>query len=320
MARRDTPRFHGFLIVDKPAGWTSHDVVGKVRRLTRQRAVGHAGTLDPAATGVLPIALGDATKVLNAIEDSSKTYLAEITFGIETDTFDANGRLTRIRDPNGLSLGTINNLLGAFRGTVSQQAPRYSAIQRGGRRLYEMARAGIEFEPPFRDVVIHDLQVIEFSAPVLTLCVDCGAGTYIRSLANDLGNAAGTGAHLSNLVRLRAGSFTLATAWTFKDLQRIPHDSQWASVALHPDSAIVQTAAIILDEEGCSRWLAGRSISTGDIDPAAAIVRAYSVAGDWMGYGVPVLTIDGIVVQPRRVVDPASSGAEAESELRRITA
>jgi len=303
VARRDAPKFHGFLIVDKPAGWTSHDVVAKIRRLTRQRSAGHAGTLDPAATGVLPVALGSATKVLSVIDDSSKTYLAEITFGIETDTFDADGRVTAIRDASNLTREAISGLLKAFRGAVNQQAPRFSAIQRDGRRLYDMARAGIEFEAPWREVVIHDLRVIGFDSPALTLCIDCGAGTYVRSLAHDLGLAAGTGAHLSDLVRLRAAGFTLADAWTLRDLERLTLDEQWTSIALHPDSAILQTASILLDRGNRTRWLAGRTIRVEGLDNATDVVRAYSVTGDWIGYGVRVATTDGSFIQPRRVIN-----------------
>jgi tRNA pseudouridine55 synthase len=304
VARRETPRFHGFLIVDKPAGWTSHDVVAKIRRLTRQRAVGHAGTLDPAATGVLPIALGDATRVLNATDDASKTYLAEITFGTETDTFDADGRLTTQRDASQLSLDVIEALLPGFLGVIRQQAPRYSAIQRGGRRLYDLARQGIAFDAPWREVVIHDLLVVDFTPPILALCVDCGSGTYIRSVAHDLGVAAGMGAHLSNLIRLRSGPFTLDHAWTISALERIPLAEQWPSIALHPDSAISQTAAIILNPSQQSRWSTGKTILLSRATEGQT-VRAYTVAGDWIGYGVTVLTEDGPTVQPRRVITKA---------------
>jgi tRNA pseudouridine55 synthase len=303
VARRDTARFHGFLIVDKPAGWTSHDVVARIRRLSRQRSIGHAGTLDPAATGVLPVALGDATKVLSAVDDASKTYLAEITFGIETDTYDADGRLTAQRAASHLSLGDIAALLPAFQGSIQQQAPRYSAIQREGRRLYDLARQGIDFEPPWREVVIHDLQFVDFINPVLTICVDCGAGTYIRSLAHDLGRATGTGAHLSNLVRLRSGSFTLSQAWTLSHLERLPLEQQWPSIALHPDSAITRAPAIILDQDQCGYWSVGRSIHI-ESPVHGQFVRAYSESGDWLGYGVPAATEDGIVIQPRRVISP----------------
>jgi tRNA pseudouridine55 synthase len=303
VARRDTARFHGFLIVDKPAGWTSHDVVARIRRLTRQRSIGHAGTLDPAATGVLPVALGDATKVLNAVDDASKTYLAEITFGIETDTYDADGRLTAQNDVSRLTLGDISALLTAFQGSIRQQAPRYSAIQRQGRRLYDLARQGVEFEPPWRNVVIRDLQIVSFITPVLTICVDCGAGTYIRSLAHDLGRTTGTGAHLSNLVRLRSGPFTLAHAWTISDLERLPLDQQWPSIAFHPDSAIARAPAIILDQDQCADWAVGRSIHIG-LPVNDQFVRAYSESGDWLGYGVPAATEDGPVIRPRRVISP----------------
>ena len=317
MVRREASRFHGFLIIDKPAGLTSHDVVSRIRKLTRQRSVGHAGTLDPAATGVLPIALGDATKVLNVAADSSKTYLAEITFGVETDTYDADGQVVNVRDPGHLTEEILLESLDAFRGTIRQQVPRFSAVQRMGRRLYDMAREGVDFDPPWREVVIHDLQLIAFSAPVLTLCVDCGAGTYIRSLAHDLGLTLGAGAHLSNLVRLRSGMFTLEDAWTLDDVARIPLDVEWPSVALHPDSAFLQAPTIILDAEHRSRWEVGRSIPMSQRAETSSVVRAYSDTGHWIGYGVPASEQDSGVIQPRRVIgqDTASSSRFHFSDL-----
>jgi tRNA pseudouridine55 synthase len=299
--RKQPARFHGFLVIDKPAGWTSHDVVAVVRRLTNQRAVGHTGTLDPAATGVLPIALGDATKVISSIEDSGKTYLAEVTFGVATDTLDADGRVTALDDVRSVTRKRLEAILPRFIGTIPQQAPRFSAIQQSGRRLYEMARAGEDFEPPTRDVTIFALDLLAFHPPVATLCVDCSSGTYIRSLARDLGDAAGTVAHLSNLIRVRAGRFTLADTWTIDQLREIPLAEQWPSIAVHPDDPLVHSPAIILDAEHAERWTSGRTVMIENA-PEGTIVRAYSDTGDWIGLGVAERTDADMVVQPRRVI------------------
>lgn len=301
MARRDTPRFHGFLIVDKPAGLTSHDVVSRVRRLTGQRTVGHTGTLDPAATGVLPIALGEATRVLPWTTDTSKTYQAEITLGIETDTLDADGRVTAM-SPVNVSLEQIESALMGFIGRQQQVAPRYSAVQVKGKRLYDLARAGVEFDAPIREVEIQQVALLGYELPVLTICVDCGAGTYIRSLARDLGRVLGCGAHLSNLVRLRSGIFSLDDAWTLGQLAALPLEECWPVIAYHPDTVVGDLPAVILDDPSIHRWEQGQSIPL-DADFTPGPVRAYSVGGDWLGIGELLSRDDALVIQPRRVMN-----------------
>jgi tRNA pseudouridine55 synthase len=305
--RKDTARFHGFLIVDKPAGLTSHDVVARIRRLAGQRAVGHAGTLDPAATGVLPLALGDATRVLAVIDDASKTYRAEITFGVETDTYDIDGAVTAISDSPLPDRYAVERLLDRYSGTIIQVPPRHSAIQQGGRRLYDLARQGIAFDPPSRSVTIDECVLIGYQPPVLTLCVDCSSGTYIRSIAHDLGQDAGTGAYLSDLVRLRSGPFTLADAFTLPQLHAMDLAAQWPAIALHPDSAIRRTPAIILDDSLEQRWLHGQPLSSASLP--TPLVRAYSMSGWWRGFGEIQSGPAGQFIQPRRV-------AKTEGRLR----
>ncbi|MBX3070013.1 MAG: tRNA pseudouridine(55) synthase TruB [Thermomicrobiales bacterium] len=303
MARPDNPRFHGFLPIDKPAGLTSHDIVGRVRRLTRQRTVGHAGTLDPAATGVLTVALGMATRVLPFAADSSKTYRAEITFGIETDTLDADGVVVRQTDAD-VSLPDIETVLASWIGTQAQIAPKYSALQVGGRRLYELARSGIEFEAPVREVEFFELTVIGFAPPVLALCVDCGSGTYIRSLARDLGDALGVAAYLSDLVRLRSGAFTLDDCWTLDQLSEMPLEEVWPSIAYHPDVMLTHLPAAILDETGLARWRRGQRIESAETMPVG-LMRVYTTSGEWIGIG-DIESGSERSIQPRRVIEPAS--------------
>jgi len=303
VARPDNPRFHGFLIVDKPAGITSHDVVNRVRRLTGQRTVGHAGTLDPAATGVLPVALGIATKALAYGLDSSKTYRAEVTFGVETDSFDADGTVaaTSAQIP---SLTDITEAVPSFLGTTEQVPPMHSAVQVGGRRLYEMARSGIDFNPPARAVDIHQIEILSYRPPVLTMCVDCGAGTYIRSLARDLGRLVGSVAHLSDLLRIRSGVFGLEDAWTFDQLAELPLADTWPVIAYHPDAVLRHLPVAILDDAGQQRWQRGQSIPVPYRRGQMGFLRSYSVTGAWLGIG-EMMAIDGVLtIHPRRVVTP----------------
>jgi tRNA pseudouridine55 synthase len=273
------------LVIDKPAGWTSHDVVARIRSWLGERHIGHAGTLDPAATGVLPLAVGDATKVLEYLQEASKTYLAEITLGVETDTYDGEGRVVEIK-PVAVDQGAIEQALTDFRGTIQQIPPMHSAVKIEGQRLYELARAGRTVDRPARQVTINSLSVVSWESPVLTLCVDCSKGTYIRSLAHDLGAKLGTGAYLSNLVRLRTGPFTLCDAWTITELLAIAREdlpALWPTVALHPDAAVMDHPALIVNADAARAWRHGRRICQGDGDVHPA--RVYDVHGEWIGMG-----------------------------------
>ena len=203
---------HGFLVVDKPAGITSHDVVARVRRAADRRVrVGHAGTLDPIATGVLVLALGAATRLVEWATGQDKRYRAELTFGVETDSYDADGRIVAER-PVAISPAELARALDAFRGEIEQRPPAFSAVQVGGRRLYALARRGAAVEAPRRRVTIRELALLDWRPPRATIELLCSKGTYVRSLGHDLGQALGCGAHLSALRRLASGAFTLADA------------------------------------------------------------------------------------------------------------
>jgi tRNA pseudouridine55 synthase len=276
-------RFHGILVVDKPAGWTSHDAVARARRLLGERQIGHAGTLDPAATGVLPLAVGDATKVLEYLSDASKTYLAEITFGVETDSHDLDGRVTDVAPIVGLSAYTIERSLAKLTGEIEQVPPMHSAIKIGGRRLYEFARSGQEIGRAARRVTIYDLRLMAWQPPVATVLVDCSKGTYVRAIARDAGRLVGTGAYLSNLVRLRTGPFTLEDAWTLDELGGVDFAAEWPWVSIHPDTVMADRAALILDEAAIARWENGGSLSA--VDGETGPVRVYDTHGAWHGVG-----------------------------------
>jgi tRNA pseudouridine55 synthase len=212
----------GLLVVDKPAGMTSHDVVGRCRKLFGQRRVGHAGTLDPDATGLLLVGLGQATRLLQFLVGLPKSYEGEIVLGVATSTLDAAGEVTGSWDLTGVSLDEARAAAAKLTGDIEQVPPMVSAIKIGGRRLHELAREGIEVDRPPRPVSVYrfevdragDQEVADHpgAGPVLTAVVDCSSGTYIRTLAADLGTLLGGGAHLRRLRRTAVGRFTLADA------------------------------------------------------------------------------------------------------------
>ena len=214
MARRKPATTHGLCVVDKPAGVTSHDVVGMLRRRFHERQVGHAGTLDPDATGVLIVAVGMATKLLRFVEKTTKRYVGEVVLGTETTTLDAAGEVVATHDMAGVTLEQARQVAAAqLTGEIEQIPPMVSAIRVDGKRLHELARAGIEIERKPRPVTIHSLTVDDGPEPgVFKIEVECSAGTYIRTLAADLGHLLGGGAHLRNLRRTAVGEFGLDEA------------------------------------------------------------------------------------------------------------
>ena len=204
----------GFLNLNKPAGMTSHDAVNIVRKIFSTRKVGHAGTLDPAAQGVLPVAIGRATKFIEFLADSDKSYRAEILFGIATDSGDLDGEIiARIDD--------LRAVAGSFVGEIEQRPPKFSAIKIHGRKAYDLARKNLDFDLPRRRVKIFRVEFVALNETVATFDVDCGKGTYIRSLAVDLGAKLNLPATLKSLVRLRVGDFTLRDALPIDDAKKI---------------------------------------------------------------------------------------------------
>ncbi|WP_223636221.1 tRNA pseudouridine(55) synthase TruB [Corallococcus sp. EGB] len=215
----------GVLVIDKPLGPTSFDVVRQVRGLLKVKKAGHTGTLDPMATGVLPVCLGEATKVAGIITEGDKAYDAVVRLGVETDTQDAQGKPTAEAPVPPLTAPLLEAVLARFRGTFEQVPPMYSAVKVAGKRLYELARAGAEVERASRTVTVHELVLRDFSADRLTLSVRCSKGFYVRTLAYDLGRALGCGAHLEALRRTMSGPFTLARAIPLGDLASLPREA-----------------------------------------------------------------------------------------------
>lgn len=202
----------GVLVVDKPQGPTSFDVVQKVRRALGLKKAGHTGTLDPMATGVLPVCLGEATRVAQFITEADKAYEARLKLGVTTDTLDAEGQVLRERPVPPIDRAVLEAALARFRGTYLQTPPMYSAVKVGGKRLYELARAGEEVARAAREVTVSRLELVDFSATEVTISVACSKGFFVRVLGEDLGEALGCGAHLVALRRTRSGPFTLEQA------------------------------------------------------------------------------------------------------------
>jgi tRNA pseudouridine55 synthase len=247
----------GFLNIDKPLGITSHDVVAKIRRATKIKKVGHAGTLDPLATGVLVICIGAATRLSEYVMNSTKRYRATVFLGVVTDTYDAEGEIIRQTDASHISRDRVENSLQAFLGDIQQIPPIYSAIKQGGRKLYDVARSGETVELTSRPVRIEALKILEWSPPEFTLDVTCSAGTYIRSLAFDLGEALGTGAHLSGLTRMASGIFSLETALRLDDVLAAEN---WQEHLLSPRQALADWPVVELSDSDADHIRHGRSI------------------------------------------------------------
>ena len=267
----------GILNINKPRGLTSHDVVDRVRELSGIRRVGHAGTLDPIATGVLVICLGRATRLVRFIMDSPKVYRATLRLGVSTTTHDAEGEVTR-EAPVNVTLEEIEEALKSFTGTIEQVPPLYSAIKVGGRRLYELAREGKEVNPPPRTVEIYRLEVVRWDSPFLTLEVECSPGTYIRALARDLGDKLGCGAHVTELTRLRSGRFALEDAVTLEDLE----GGKLKQFLLPPEVAVADFPSVILEKGEEKRIRMGQKVK-GTPQGGDGLHKVYSFDGRFLG-------------------------------------
>ena len=222
----------GVLVIDKPPGWTSHDVVAKLRNLLRVKKVGHTGTLDPMATGVLVVCFGKATKIIPYLQESQKEYLADIHLGISTDTFDTEGKVIRKCQTPPVPRPALDQVCKRFMGAFEQIPPMFSAVKVGGKRLYRLARTGQTVERPPKKVTVFELQVMDYSFPRLVVRVLCSKGTYIRSLANDIGEALGCGGHLTALRRLRSGRFGIGDALTLECIAEAVQAGRLASYVM----------------------------------------------------------------------------------------
>jgi tRNA pseudouridine55 synthase len=235
----------GFLVVDKPQGLTSNQVVGKVKKATGTKKVGHAGTLDPMATGVLVLALGKVTRLIRYVQDQAKEYMATALFGVATDTLDADGAVLS-REPMDFSESDLEAIVPRFTGVISQVPPMVSALKKDGRRLYELAREGEVVDREARQVEVHELEILSVGAPPypeVEFRVVCGKGTYVRSLADDMAAVLGGEAHLTALRRTRIGSFRIGDSVTVEDLEN------WESYFMTPARALAEMSSVTVDDE-----------------------------------------------------------------------
>jgi tRNA pseudouridine55 synthase len=291
----------GVLVVDKPAGATSFDMVALLRRRLGVRRVGHAGTLDPAATGVLPLLLGEATKLVPYLADEDKEYVATIRFGVTTDTQDLTGRVLSTAEVPPLTAARVTAATRPFVGRIRQVPPMFSALHHQGRRLYELAREGIEVSREPRDVVIHDIVVEAVSDATATLRVVCGRGTYMRALAADLGAALGCGGAIERLVRTRVGAFALELALPALEIAAATADSLWGRV-FPPESVLGHLSAFHVSDAAAAAFVHGQAIDlTRPPDrPEGCLIRVHDEAGLMLGIGE--LIAGGRRLKPLRIL------------------
>jgi tRNA pseudouridine55 synthase len=294
---KSVQQFNGFLNLHKPVDFTSHDCVAKIRRLLNTKKVGHGGTLDPLATGVLPLAIGNCTRLLQYLP-TNKAYRAVVRFGIDTTTDDLEGEVVNSPGAIDLTLSTIQPILPQFIGTITQVPPLYSAIQVNGRRLYDVARAGETIEVPARQVQVNDIQVVHWQPgefPELTVDIDCGGGTYIRSIARDLGRVVGTVATLVQLTRTKSCNLILADSVTFGQIEAGEFTLQSPQVALQHLQQLELTEPQVTD------WYQGRSLllpSLPDPDQPLLVTHGQRVLG--IGFSQP--SSNGLVLCPKVVL------------------
>jgi tRNA pseudouridine55 synthase len=293
----------GIININKATGMTSHDVVARVRKLLKQKRVGHAGTLDPAASGVLPICIGQGTRVAEYLSESGKAYQAVLQFGTVTDTYDSEGSILRTSATDTLTLAQIEEALPHFLGAQMQVPPLYSAIKLQGQPAYKRIRAGEEITLEARPVEIYALQIVNWQTPLLTLDVACSKGTYIRSLAYDMGEYLGYGAYLAGLTRTRSGPFMLEKSISLEQLAAVIEEGTLADAVFPPDFALQQYPALSLDEETTQRVLHGNTFRYDQSSPQleSALIRIYDNSNHFMA----IASWDevGQVWQPKKVFE-----------------
>ena len=239
---------NGIIIIEKEAGFTSHDVVAKMRGICRQKKIGHTGTLDPEATGVLPVCLGSGTKLCDMLTDKDKEYVAELLLGVETDTQDTTGQILARKEVVA-SEDEVREAIMSFVGDYDQVPPMYSALKVDGKKLYELARAGKEVERKARRVQIHEIEIEEIALPVVRMRVACSKGTYIRTLCADIGEKLGLGGPMQSLRRTRVGQFSLNQAVTLSELECLRDEDRLGEILIPVESAFAECPGLHVSEK-----------------------------------------------------------------------
>jgi tRNA pseudouridine55 synthase len=292
----------GVLVVDKPVGMTSHDVVQAIRNGTGLRRAGHTGTLDPRASGVLVILVGPAVRLSEYVSASDKRYQAIIRLGAKTDTFDADGKFTQSSQPINITEQQFEEVLKTFIGEIEQTPPPYSAVKVQGRKAYEMARKGEEVELAPRKITVYHLEVLEWAPPEVVIDVHCSSGTYVRSLANDLGEKLGCGAYLVGLRRTKSGRFSLRDAVPLRKLQEAFQAGNWYQYLIPAAEALGDWPAIELNPDEVEDVRHGHRVRAEADTPPGKRVRGVSTQGELVALLECVIGEDGNPAwQPKKV-------------------
>jgi tRNA pseudouridine55 synthase len=297
----------GILNINKPSGMTSHDVVARLRRLLNEKKVGHTGTLDPDATGVLPVCLGKATRIIQFLPDEEKGYEGTITLGVTTDTLDAKGKILDTSDTSNVKLEDVKSVFNSFVGTTDQIPPMVSALKVQGQRLYKLARQGKTVERKPRKIHVYELELLDAEFPMLDFRVRCSRGTYVRVLASDIGEALGCGAHLSRLIRTKSGLFELKDS---VPLEKIQTEPQNAPQLMHSiDDVLSFMPRIAVSDRARDRFLNGVPVNAGEITRCEkgfrvdSLIRIHDEAETLLGIGRATETYDPKAeLNPRAVI------------------
>jgi tRNA pseudouridine55 synthase len=298
MSRRRKGRdIHGVILLDKPAGYSSNQALQKIRWLFQARKAGHTGSLDPFATGMLPICLGEASKTAGFMLDASKTYIAAAFLGKATTTGDIEGETSREMKVPDLDDAQINSVFSEFRGEIEQVPPMYSALKHKGQRLYELARAGQEVAREARAVTIHSLELLNWAPPILEFQVHCSKGTYIRTLAEDIAEKLDSCAHLRSLRRLDVEPFREKDMITLEELLARAESESLDDCLLPVDSGLIDWPSVTLDEISTNRFCHGNPVET--IFDQKKLVRVYGPGERLLGLGE---VTSGMCLKPKRIM------------------
>ena len=286
------------LLLDKPIGYSSNQALQKIKLLYQAAKAGHTGTLDPLATGLLPLCFGEATKFAHFLTDADKVYIATLKFGITTNTGDAEGEVLSVKDVN-FSKMQLEQVCSQFVGVISQIPPMYSALKHEGKAMYEYARAGVEIERAARTITIHNIEINAFDQDVATITVKCSKGTYIRTLAEDIGAQLGCGAHLIGLRRTATANYQINQAITLEQFEAMS-PAQRALLLLPADSAVQHLPEIILDADSTFYLQQGQAIWQSGAVPQG-LIRLYNEQHEFLGLGE--LQSDGKIAPKRLIVN-----------------
>jgi len=283
------------VVLNKPKGFTSQDTVTKVKKILKSKKAGHAGTLDPMATGVLLVCLNEATKIAPFLMELEKEYLFKARFGIATDTYDADGKITKIVENFELKRDEIEEAIKKYIGEIMQLPPMYSAVKVGGTPLYKLARKGIEIERKPKKVVIHSIKIEEFAPPFVTFRVLCSKGTYVRSLCHCLGEELGVGAHIVELVRTKVGKFTVEDAVELESLKDLDPSKKGI---LTIDRALYFLPSVTVPDQLRLKFINGNSVKIPSGVVPSGWVKVKDKTGKLLGIGFG----NGVIVKPERII------------------